>query len=165
MPFVRVRASKKPGKSHRAFEELKRSGRLTGFVVIAATGDDFQVIADMTLDAITDALYAAAQGVKHAREREDQTDSDVRLDPSLDVETIAPEDRHGRRRKPEVTRDPDGSLRAPNGEAFIFCAECGAARWFLTQLQHDFGPFARSVCARCGNELKFVTASPGQGHA
>jgi len=162
--FVRVQATSKPGKAKKLRKELERSGTVKGTITIAHTGaEDWRLITELPLDQVIVALYAATKGVIHAQEKMAAGDADVRLTHESDepMKHVAA----GRRRHPEIVANADGSLTAPPGETFIFCAECGAAKWFLTQLEFDLGPFARSVCVSCGNELKFITANPGEGHA
>jgi len=165
--FVRVQSTNTPGKAKRLRKELEHSRAVTGSVTIARLDKDrFHVISEMRLEDIIAALHAAARGVVNAQEREHEKDTEVTLTDKPPASGLPPDAQrsYGRKRTPEITRSDDGELQAPGGEAFIFCAECGSAKWFVTESTD--GGLARMACTSCGNEIKMLTFTPEQeGHA
>jgi len=165
--FVRVQSTNTPGKAKRLRKELERSGSVTGSITIARLGEDrYSVITEMRLEDILPALYAAAKGTVNAQEQEHLKDSEVTFTDKPPRGGLPPDasKNYGRKRTPEIKRSTDGELQAPAGEAFIFCAECGSAKWFVTESTD--GGLARMACTSCGNEIKMLTFTPEQeGHA
>lgn len=166
MTLIRVRATNKPGKAHRIYEELRASGRMAGGVTIVRLGapDEVHVITELQLADIMWFLYAATKGVEHSINQQDAAAHVLAFNEPMPSEFPSDVTRVSRRRRPsEIKRATDGTLEAPKGESFIFCGECGASKWLATE--SEAGPVARLACAACGNELKMVTAHPSEGRA
>jgi hypothetical protein len=143
------------------FDILRRSGTMKAAFTVAALKDGSYhfTAAGMGVDDLPPLMYLVVETLANITKRNETFKLDL---PSLLPES--PGTPTGRKRDREVVHLPDGGLQAPEGETFASCAECGSSRWLSTVLQSDTHP-ARLVCARCGNEVKFIRVEHDVGHA
>ena len=156
---VRVATSRAKSKARDQLRALLRDTSLTQTLAMGLNeaGEWTMLAGGMSALDVGRALLVATRGVelivKHEAEQGgggSRIVLDIRVPVDLEMKGKAT----GRRRKPEITYDDDGELQAPPGEAFSFCAECGASRWYAT-VREDGTP-GRLACVRCGNEIAMV---------
>jgi hypothetical protein len=164
MPYIRIQTAANPNKQFRQLAELRRSPDFINAVVIAQTTTGYHVLGQsMGLDEIAAALLAAADGIARAKGDMTAKARELKISDPKPEEGPPPKtpENYGRARTPEIVKKPDGTLDAPAGENFVFCGECGAAKWFVTQDAEALP--VRYACTSCGNEIKLLRLSPATG--
>jgi len=164
---VRLRTARAQGKARDQLRELLRDTSLIQTLVIARNAKDewTVLVGGLRAQEVGGALVVGAETLDILIEHENKVDGGngpVRLDFSAPVEG-PPGERLGRKRVPEVTKDAEGNLISPTGEAWMSCAECGCNRWFVT-VREDGAP-GRQACIRCGNEIVQLQMQHTEGRA
>lgn len=164
---VRIRTARARSKARDQLRELLRDTSLIQAVVIACNAEGaWTVLAGGTTgrdmaEALGIGTKALEQVLQHEAEQ-GGAGAPIRLDDRTPVEPLKP--REGRKREPEITTDAEGEMQAPPGEAFLYCAECGASRWYALVMSVTNAP-ARLACIRCGNEIKTLQILHQEGRA
>lgn len=155
---VRIRTARARSKARDQLRKLLRDTSLIQAVVIACNAEGaWTVLAGGTTgrdmaEALGIGTKALEQVLQHEAEQ-GGAGAPIRLDDRTPVEPLKP--RVGRKREPEITTDAEGDLKAPPGETFCHCGECGASRWYATVIADTAAP-GRLACIRCGNEVKML---------
>ena len=157
----RFRTAAAKNKALAQYEDLKASGVVTKAIVIAGLSDgSVHVLGQETTPAEMAPLLAIAV---ETLAQADAGRRVVRL-----VSHIEPERRgEHNRSKPqakEIRTADDGTLIPPPGENFISCGECAHPTWFVLHFDNS-NHTSRMACAHCGNEVKNILITHGEGHA
>lgn len=156
---VRVATSRAKSKARDQLRALLRDTSLTQTLALGLNeaGEWTMLAGGMTARDVGAALMVASRGVdlilKHEAEQ-GGAGGKIMLDARVPFDPLMIGRATGRRRKPDITTDAEGELQTPPGEAFSYCAECGASRWYATV--RDDGTPGRLACVRCGNEVAMV---------
>lgn len=164
---VRVRTARARSKARDQLRELLRDTSLVHTLVIASDGEGAWTVLAGGMEAkdMGRALLIGTEALKRVTEHEDTKGGPggaIKLDRTIPVK--GPMRAAGRRRDPEIKLNAEGELQAPPGEAFTYCAECGAARWYITTMLADDMP-GRYACVFCGNEVKLLRMQHAEGRA
>lgn len=151
---IRVRSFEDLKKARRVMEEVTR-GEQGQTLLVSVTDDEIHVVGGGVRGTdLWRLLWIATEAIKASEAKQ----KEIRLKPGP-IEPRA--DKSGRKRVPEITTDANGELRAPPGESFLFCGECGHNTWFVTSC--DDGTPGRDACTRCGNEIAYLRMDHAPG--
>ena len=152
---VRIRTARARSKARDQLRELLRDTSLVQAVVVACNAEGAWTVLSggMTGRDMGVALMVGTGALQRVLAQEAAAGgagAPLKLDIRVPVEGGLGST--GRKRKPEITMDAEGQMVAPPGEAFMFCGECGASRWYVTINDATLSR-GRQACIRCGNEV------------
>jgi len=146
---IRLRTVSDRKSAFQAYDEIRRTARSDGAVIIARMHDgSMQVLGNqMPLHEIGEALMAASYAVLRAEEKRTEIRPERHQEPYR-------RGQHNRNRPAprSIKLDADGVMVPPEGENFISCGECHHPRWYCLN-RNDDDSISRLACAHCGNEV------------